>query len=189
MSQALLAKIHIAKKQLGLEEDLYRSILSDVTQGKTSCSEMTGTELQAVLAHFVRSGFVPKKAKKSRRLSPPSGTAKIAEIDKIRAIWITMAQQGIVRDSSEPALDAYVKRMTSKLNNGNGIAAVAWLTAPLAISVLEALKNWHRRILADRLSSIGVTVIEQHQVTKPVHQAAYYYVLSTFKFYQKRGKL
>jgi phage gp16-like protein len=189
MTRALIAKIHIAKKQLELDDDLYRAVLADVANGKTSCANMNASELQAVLDHFKAKGFKPKKSKNARRISPPSGSAKLPEIDKIRAIWITMGQHGIIKDPSETALNAYVKRMTAKQNDGKGIESVAWLNYATCNTVLEALKQWHRRTMADRLTKIGVTIINQKAVSKPVHQASYDWVVYTYKFWQKRGKL
>jgi phage gp16-like protein len=180
MIRALIAKIHIAKKQLGLDDDLYRDVLAAVANGKTSCANMNVTELQSVLDHFKAKGFKTVKSKKAGRLSPPSGTAKLPEIDKIRAIWITMAQHGIVKDSSETALNAYVKRMTSTLNQGAGVESVAWVNPSQAIRVLEALKQWHRRVLLARLQTVGVLLPKTTNYTK---------VANAYQFEVKRGKL
>lgn len=169
MSKPLIAKIHIAKKQLGLDDDTYRQALATATSGKTSCANMNENELQAVLDAFKSKGFKPKKAKTPRRLSPPGGQAKVPEIDKVRAIWITMANHGFVRDSSEDALDAYTKRMSAKLNKGVGVDAVKWLNAYLASKVLEMLKQWHKRELLKWLVANG------HERTNdiPVYKLTY----------------
>lgn len=58
--QAMLAKIHIAKKELGLDDRAYRYVLVKTT-GKGSCKNMTHMELEQVLDVFQRLGFVPKK--------------------------------------------------------------------------------------------------------------------------------
>jgi phage gp16-like protein len=180
MTRALIAKIHIAKKQLGLDDELYRQVLADVANGLTSCAKMNVKQLEAVLNHFKAKGFKAVKSKKAGRLSPPSGTAKLPEIDKIRAIWITMAQHGIVKDSSETALNAYVKRMTSTLNQGAGVESVAWVNPSQAIRVLEALKQWHRRVLLARLQTVGVLLPKTTNYPK---------VANAYQFEVKRGKL
>ncbi|WP_283166866.1 regulatory protein GemA [Thermodesulfovibrio yellowstonii] len=56
----MTAKIHIAKKELGLDDKAYRYILVKAT-GKDSCKKMTHLELAQVLEVFYRLGFVPKK--------------------------------------------------------------------------------------------------------------------------------
>jgi phage gp16-like protein len=66
-----------------------------------------------------------------------------------------MFKQGFLRDGSETALNSYVKRMTVKLNNGIGVDEVQWLNEHLAYKVLEALKNWHRRLMQDAIKKAG----------------------------------
>lgn len=146
----LLQLIHIAKTQLALDDDTYRLLLKAET-GKTSCKNLGTKQLQQVLTTIESKGFKCRPSKRNDkqrlkgRLSPRSGTAKHATIDKIRAIWITMYKQGHIRDGSEDALNKYVQRMT-KQGNGEGIASVAWLSASQAYTVLEGLKKWQCRI-------------------------------------------
>lgn len=146
----LIQLIHIAKTQLALDDDTYRMQLKAET-GQTSCKQMNIKQLQQVLSTMESKGFKRhpfKRNSKQRlkgRLSPRSGNAKHATIDKIRAIWITMYKQGHIRDGSEDALNRYVQRMT-KRNNGAGVACVAWLDASQAYTVLEGLKKWQDRI-------------------------------------------
>ena len=59
----LMAKIHIAKKDLGLDDDTYRDVLWRVT-GKRSCKDMTIAQLQDVVKDMENSGFKPKAAPK-----------------------------------------------------------------------------------------------------------------------------
>ncbi|GAB5378992.1 MAG: gp16 family protein [Aliiglaciecola sp.] len=155
MSRPLIAKIHIAKKQLGLDDDTYRNLLATAT-GKTSCAQMGKVDLHKVLYVLESKGFKAKKATSGKKFSPKSGQAKVPEIDVIRAVWITMHKQGFVRDGSEDALDAYTKRMTVKLNKGQGVEAVAWLNQYLACKVLEALKQWHKRELIHYFHSLAI---------------------------------
>ncbi len=59
----LMAKIHIAKKDLHLDDDTYRDVLWRVT-GKRSCKDMTIVQLQDVAKDMEKSGFKPKAAPK-----------------------------------------------------------------------------------------------------------------------------
>ncbi|OOF46922.1 GemA protein [Rodentibacter trehalosifermentans] len=72
--KSLMAKIHIGKKQLGLDEETYRQFLANLT-GKSSCAAMAAEELHKVLGEMVKKGFkaqskfwgnrpVPKEDKK-----------------------------------------------------------------------------------------------------------------------------
>lgn len=143
MSKAkLIQLIHIAKGQLGLDEDTYRSALFGAT-GKRSCSQMNLPELSQVLEHFKKAGF---KTKAKRRLSPKSSPQQLGAINKIRAIWITMHKQNIVRDGSETALDAYVNRMLNRIQVGENVSYhTHFLTEQQAFKVLESLKQWQKR--------------------------------------------
>lgn len=147
--KAMMAKIHIAKKQLGLDDDTYRAVISQVTRGKkSSCSDCTAWELENILAHFAEKGFKADKRKASPRTR---SKAHKTPTDKIRALWIDMHRVGILVDGSEAALDAWVQRTTSQKNGGMGIERTAWLNndPKMENSVLEALKQWRKRKLLE----------------------------------------
>ena len=175
-TKRLFTLINIAKTQLQLDDDLYRSMLKHAT-GKNSLRAMTLSELEQALLFFEKKGFKQKGFKptrvkpslnsdkkgiktkvkanvntavKGKRLSPQSGKAKVALIDKIRAVWITMANHSIIQDASETALDSYARRMTKSQQQ---VDSVAWLNPQQASRVLESLKNWHRRELLERIQS------------------------------------
>ncbi len=144
--ESILDEIHHAERDLALDEDTYRQLLNTHT-GKTSCKTMRLDELQTIIDTMKQKGFkprlntAPKKRKPtpSGKLSPKSGSANHPQIDKIRALWIDMYQQGIVRDGSETALDKFVKRMT-------GVEHVGWLNKQQAQTCIEILKKWNTRI-------------------------------------------
>lgn len=151
----LIKLIHVGRRELRLSDDEYRGILQAVT-GKDSSSACNERELERVIDALKRQGFKPKSkasVAKGKRMSPVS-TGDIA--DKLRAIWITMAQQGWVRDASETALDAYVNRMLQTRKMGT-VTAVAFLTPHQAEVVLEDLKMWHRRQMVSAMKAHGHT--------------------------------
>lgn len=55
-----LAKIHIAKKDLGLTDDDYQAMLQEIT-GKTSAGDLTAKQRRAVLDHLASLGFKNKR--------------------------------------------------------------------------------------------------------------------------------
>lgn len=151
----LIRLIHVARRELKLSDDAYRTALSEAANGKESSSEMAIKELEAVLTLFKAAGFKVKLNNK-RKLSPKSGArVRTAEISVIRAVWTTMYKHGFLRDGSETSLNSYVKRMTVKLNNGIGVDEVQWLDGYLAYKVLEALKNWHKRLMVEAIEKAG----------------------------------
>ncbi|WP_421323639.1 gp16 family protein [Aeromonas sp. 604176] len=163
----LIRLVQVGRRTLGLDEETYRALLEQQS-GKRSAAELTIPELDKVLLAMKGAGFKPtvKRPVKvavtaggHKRLSPARGAhAKTAEINVIRAVWITMHRHGLLRDGSETALNHYVERQTVRLNNGIGVAEVAWLTDGLAYQVLESLKNWHKRELVARLVAANKTV-------------------------------
>lgn len=163
----LIRLVQVGRRTLGLDEETYRALLEQQS-GKRSAAELTIPELDKVLLAMKGAGFKPTvkrpvkgvvKAGGHKRLSPARGAhAKTAEINVIRAVWITMHRHGLLHDGSETALNHYVERQTVRLNNGIGVAEVAWLTDGLAYLVLESLKNWHKRELVARLVAAEKTV-------------------------------
>ncbi|MNS20239.1 hypothetical protein D3C72_519720 [compost metagenome] len=152
----LIRLVQVGRRSLGLDDETYRELLAQQS-GKRSAAELTLQELDKVLLAMKGVGFKPtvKRAVnggKPKRLSPARGApAKTAEIGVIRAIWITMHRHGLLRDGSETALNHYVERQTVRINNGIGVAEVAWLSDTLAYRVLESLKNWHKREMVKAL--------------------------------------
>ncbi|MFM5241187.1 gp16 family protein [Aeromonas rivipollensis] len=159
----LIRLVQVGRRSLGLDEETYRELLTQQS-GKRSAAELTLQELDKVLLAMKAVGFKPTvkrpvKVTVSKRFSPARGApVKTAEIGVIRAIWITMHRHGLLRDGSESALNHYVERQTVRLNNGIGVAEVAWLSEALAYPVLESLKNWHKREMVKALQAAKKTV-------------------------------
>jgi len=154
----LIRLVQVGRRSLGLDDETYRELLTQQS-GKRSAAALSIQELDKVLQAMKGAGFKPTvkrgvKGGKQKRLSPVSGTpVRTAEIGVIRAIWINMAKHGLLRDGSESALNHYVERQTVRLNNGIGVAEVAWLSEELAYPVLESLKNWHKRGMVEALQA------------------------------------
>lgn len=179
--------INVAKGQLGLDDDIYRTMLTSAT-GKDSLKAMTLPELEIALTAFKQKGFITKKSTLNkhktpvkRRLSQPSGRSKSAIIDKIVAVWITMSHHMIIRDSSETALDAYVRRMTLR-RHGEGVDSVRWLDQDMGYQVLESLKNWHKRELIERIIARG----QQPAKTLTGHIAGYDAIVEQYQGFESK---
>lgn len=130
-----IAAIHVAKKQLGLDDDTYRAKLAKIT-GKASVKDMSEDERQKVLTVFRNEGFAPKGA--ARR---PNGKTVLSGkfVKKCQALWIAGYNLGIVRDRDDAAMCAFILRQT-------GIESAQWLRfADDARKVIEALKKWLQR--------------------------------------------
>lgn len=141
--------IHIAKQQLRMDELSYRILLKNIT-GKTSSTKMTISELVKVLTEMEAKGF-RTTVKNGYRYSPRTKKAVVKSniTHKIRAIWIEMSKQGLVRDGSENALNAFVRGVVNPIYAKRGINIqvlnVGALRDDMASLVLERLKKWQAR--------------------------------------------
>lgn len=130
----LVRIIHVAKGKLRLDDDTYRQLLSTVT-GKTSARDMTVPQLNNVLDAMKKCGFKIQPAKKTDSTRPFDDSP---QSKKIRALWLEMADMGMVRDRTEMALAGWVKRET-------GVDSLQWLDSEQASSLIEKLKKWQYR--------------------------------------------
>lgn len=138
--------IHIAKQQLCMDELSYRMLLNELT-GKNSTKQMTIIQLIKVLEAMENKGF--KKTTK-RHHSPTTENAKVNSLiaHKIRAIWVEMSKQGLVRDGSETALNKWVRGVVNPIlttQNKPLALNVGALNDQMAGLVLERLKKWQAR--------------------------------------------
>lgn len=121
--RALLAKVHIGKKSLGLDDDTYRALLQRAV-GVDSAGSMSVHQLELVLGAMRRAGW---KDTPTKRQSSPLAR-------KIEVMWAELARVGGLRtDDLGASLRAFVRRQT-------GVEQLAWLGPEDATKVLEAVK-------------------------------------------------
>lgn len=136
----LLAKIHIAKTQLGWDEDQYRGALMDVA-GVDSAAKLTVKGFKLFLDYLYRCGF-KDGAPKGKRLSPKAGSIKTRK-DKCVALWIKLYKAGKVKDRSHDALCAYVRRfMPEDMKLLPGVDAIDAATPKQLAKCIAALEGW-----------------------------------------------
>lgn len=138
---SMIQLIHVAKRDLALDDDAYQAIIQKQANGKTSSGDCTTEELDAILRHMKRSGFRVRhtKPKPSRKLDTS------AEASKVRALWLLLHQIGEVRDPSESALASYCKRIAK-------VDDLHWAGAKI-YTLIETLKKWAQRKLPAALSA------------------------------------
>jgi len=124
--RAMLAKLHIAKKEMALADETYRAILQRIA-AKASASDCTDAQLDTVLAEFKRLGWKPK-TKRPRSAVP--------HVRLVYALWTELRPR--LKDGSDAALRSFVHRQT-------GMDSPEWLDAPQATKVIEGLKAWLAR--------------------------------------------
>lgn len=123
---AMLAKIHIARKELGLQEAEYRALLQRVARVE-SAKDLSDRAAAAVIAEFKRLGWEPRESKR-----PP---AERADVRKIYALWCALQPGALDRE----ALRAWVKRRFQ-------VSAPEFLKPPQAREAIEQLKAWQKRV-------------------------------------------
>lgn len=126
-----LAAIHVAKKQLGLEDDVFRDVCERVT-GQRSTREMNEPQRVKLVEHFRGQGFTP--ASKGTRKSLEGKFAP-----KLQALWIAGWNLGVFRNNDDKALITFVQRQT-------GLDAVRFVRyLDDAAKAIEGIKGWIER--------------------------------------------
>lgn len=161
----LIQLIHIGKQQLNMDDFSYREMVKRLTN-KTSSTKCTIVELHKILHELQQKGakvkWFAKRGTKQTAYSPATGEVKVkSEIaHKIRAVWIQMGKHGFLTDSSEKALNSYMRKV---MNKGKSVLAlnVGALNDNDASRFLEILKRWHRRVMLKAISEKGYELGDQ----------------------------
>jgi phage gp16-like protein len=142
--RAMLAKVHVAKKQLQLAEDDYRQILLDET-GRTSAGDCTEAELERALVRFTALGFKPLV---KAGAAPAQRAAQHPVARKARALWISLYHLGAVDSPNEKALEAFAKRQLK-------CERLVWADQRQGYKLIEALKAMAKRNGWDQVDANG----------------------------------
>lgn len=129
--RSMIAKVHVARQQLAIDEDDYRQIILDES-GQTSLAKCEDKQLELVIGRLKKLGFQPLPSKRSK------GAAQHPMARKARAMWISLYQLGVVRNSGEEALEAFAKRQLK-------CDKLVWARQSDAYRLIEALKAMAER--------------------------------------------
>lgn len=138
--RALTAKVHIAKKELQIDDDTYRDMIENRYQ-KRSSKDLSITQLVDLVEHLKGQGFKAKPRRAPGNITPAADREKL--IRKVRALWVSLHHLGVLRDASEASLASFAKRVTG--GKDTGIDNLAWLDGDGAFKVIEALKKMAER--------------------------------------------
>lgn len=128
-----LAKIHVAKAQMHLDDDTYRALLERLT-GKRSAAELTARERNTVLGEFARLGW----SAKNHRIPDRKATARpTVEWDKGPLIGKIGA---LLADAGRPwgYADGCARRMF-------GLASIRFCTSDQLMKIVAALMYDQKR--------------------------------------------
>ncbi len=153
---ALIKLIQVARRDLGrltgLDDLAYRDILRIVGKSE-SLAAMTVPNMELVLAHMKSKGFKvrPKAGDRPQTINP--------DASKVRALWLFLHALGEVRDPSEKALAAYVKRIAK-------VDDLRWASGDAVTALIETMKKWAmRRALPAAVAALRQEVIAAHRAT------------------------
>lgn len=130
-----LAMIHIAKKDLGLDDDTYRSMLWTCARVHSS-KDLDYAGRIAVLQHLKARGWKQKSPAKAKQKAP---LAREPQQKMIRGLWLELHLIGRVLDPSEQAISRFIKNQTK-------IDRIEWLSSTQASRLIEQLKSWLARV-------------------------------------------
>lgn len=137
--------IHIGRTELGLDDATYRSMLANISGGKTSSKALTPAERQAVLQHMKARGFTIK---------PKAGNGAAADtwqhdpqMRKLRAMWYLLADAGHVdRPADADACNAAVQAWAVRQLSGQTFTHLRFATGDQMNDLVEAMKQWCGRL-------------------------------------------
>lgn len=156
----LVKLIHVARRELGMDEDTYRLMLQTVG-GVDSTTRMELRALKAVVDHLKAKGFKVRASSKPRpdRRQDNSDGAR-----KVRALWLFLVELGAVRDPSERALATYCKRIAK-------VDDLHWAGHDQTQVLIETLKKWAMRFLPAAIAALKEQVGQAHR-RQPFSQEA-----------------
>ena len=96
-----IARIHILKNQLGMDEDTYRDFLGGMT-GKRSSKDMTDADRAQVITAMERS---------TGKAQPSGPRLDFPEYRKIQAMWIAMWNLGMIESRSNASMLKFAQRI------------------------------------------------------------------------------
>lgn len=121
-----LARIHIAKKELKLDEKTYRGILRD-RYHLESAADLTPHQVADLIDLFRAKGWRPASA---------------GQLGLIHVLWHKLEGAKAIRHGDDAALDAFIAHNTDK-------DGLRHLTVIEASRVIEMLKKWLERAGVD----------------------------------------
>ena len=138
--KALVAKIHIAKKDLALTDDSYRAVLYQATN-KDSCRDMNISELNQVISVFKKYGWKPKRVIPQKSHNP--------QVRMVYRLWWMLAEYGVVKSKSRSACQHWFNRTIA-------CTPIEWASVGDLVLAIERLKQWGRRVGNARKDAVMV---------------------------------
>lgn len=137
-----IAAIHVLKSKLQLQDSDYRALLLTLT-GQTSSKDLSEHQRRAVRNHMQqlaeRMGVVqPTRQRPHAQAKFDQVKAAASPREKVWALWHQLGRDGVVHNTSQAALYAWVERTVQ-------VSALRFATDAQLDTLIEALKAWQQR--------------------------------------------
>ncbi|MCO7251262.1 regulatory protein GemA [Pseudoalteromonas sp. Ps84H-4] len=139
----LIQLIQIAKRDLNMEDDVYRANLK-AWAGCDSTTQMDKKQLDKVIKGMEKLGF--KKKKPVRRKVDQALLDKEPLLKKLGQVWTVMKAHKLIENGSYIALEKWAAKQSKGLNDGKEIERLDWMV-PIANQLIERLKRYHLRLM------------------------------------------
>ena len=125
--------LHVAKRQIGLDDETYRLALVKIA-GVTTSKDLTQEGFTAVMGMFEYCGFRPFEAS-GKSYGKRKGFATPAQVELIRTLWMEIHRE---RALDEDALNGWLLKF-------HKVSSLRFLTEGAAPKVITGLKAWKNR--------------------------------------------
>lgn len=142
LRRGLLAKVHIAKAQLGLTDPEYRAILA--RHGVESSAHLSPRGLEGLLGHFRELGWLEKPRKAAARDPRPKPLRPASPAD-IRTEMLAKIEALLAEKGREEGAYVPWSYATAILQRQCGVENLAWASLEQLAGVIAALARDARR--------------------------------------------
>lgn len=135
----LIARVHIAKSEMKLDDDSYRALIASVAPGKTSSAKLSLGELNNLVDAFKEKGWKPKPPKKKQGESMNGNDFRTKRTWLINKLWGELGDLSVLDNPTAEGLDAFCKKhmLGDKL---------AWASSAELNTIVDSLKGWLKRV-------------------------------------------
>jgi hypothetical protein len=127
ISSKQIALVHVAKRELGLDDESYRAILARYGECE-SAADLTAFGFHHVMRYFTALGF--RSTWTTRTFGNRPGMASPAQVDLIRSLW---REYWAKNDDDDAGLNAW-------LHTHHHVTTIRFVDAKKAGKVISALK-------------------------------------------------
>lgn len=129
-----IALLHVAKKQLGLDEGVIRAMIQTITNGKKeNIVDLGQSEFTVLMNVFIKNGFEPHRPSKSYGYRPTMATPP--QVDLIRSLWAKFLGR---EDENDMELNKWLDRF-------HKVSSLRFVDSKKAAKVISALRNMNSR--------------------------------------------